>query len=175
MAWEPIKNTVSFLAEAWWSQYFSVLMGLLLNKFVFILGKNTRKEPLNTAESTLCDGRTLKDTMARYIFTFQSTIGNNHGSNTRKWFQFLTKANCRPMFPIVITPAKKIQGNQERMYRKSGEVYLCREETYYSNLSYSFSAESWKLILIVCVKSLLFVIESVKTCFCSGVWVRYFW
>lgn len=28
------------------------------------------------------------------------------------------------MFPIVITPAKKMQGNQERMYRKSGDVYL---------------------------------------------------
>lgn len=33
------------------------------------------------------------------------------------------KASCRPMFPIVITPAKKMQGSQERMYRKSGEVY----------------------------------------------------
>lgn len=28
------------------------------------------------------------------------------------------------MFPIVITPAKKMQGSQERMYRKSGDVYL---------------------------------------------------
>lgn len=28
------------------------------------------------------------------------------------------------MFPIVITPAKKMQGSHERMYRKSGDVYL---------------------------------------------------
>lgn len=41
----------------------------------------------------------------------------------------LTKASCRPMFPMVITPAKKIQGNQERMYRKSGEVYLSKRKT----------------------------------------------
>lgn len=87
--------------------------------------KNTRREPLNTGQRKC---RTLKDTLARYIFTLQSNLGNQHGSNTSKWLKFLTKANCRPMFPIVITPAKKIQGNQERMYRKSGEVYLCREE-----------------------------------------------
>lgn len=40
------------------------------------------------------------------------------------------------MLPIVITPAKKMQGNQERIYRKSGDVYLCREEeTHDSNVS----------------------------------------
>lgn len=33
------------------------------------------------------------------------------------------KASCLPMFPMVMTPAKKIQGSQERMYRKSGDVY----------------------------------------------------
>ena len=36
----------------------------------------------------------------------------------------LTKASCRPMLPMVMTPAKKIHGSQERMYRKSGDVYL---------------------------------------------------
>lgn len=46
------------------------------------------------------------------------------------------------MFPIVITPAKKMQGNQERMYRKSGDVYLCRgEETHDSNMSNSIRAQ----------------------------------
>lgn len=41
-----------------------------------------------------------------------------------------TRASCRPIFPTVITPAKKIHGSHERMYRKSGEVYLhtCTKE-----------------------------------------------
>lgn len=39
------------------------------------------------------------------------------------------------MFPIVITPAKKMQGSQERMYRKSGEVYLSREGSKHSQTS----------------------------------------
>ncbi len=38
--------------------------------------------------------------------------------------QKFTRANCRPIFPTVMTPAKKIHGSQDRMYRKSGEVYL---------------------------------------------------
>ena len=59
-----------------------------------------------------------------------------------KWLQFLTKASCRPMFPIVITPAKKMQGNQERIYRKSGDVYLCKEEeTHDSHMSNNIRAE----------------------------------
>lgn len=33
-------------------------------------------------------------------------------------------ASWRPMFPTVTPPEKKIQGSQERTYRKSGDVYL---------------------------------------------------
>lgn len=32
-------------------------------------------------------------------------------------------ASCRPMFPTVTPPEKKMHGSQERMYRKSGDVY----------------------------------------------------
>lgn len=39
-----------------------------------------------------------------------------------------TIASCRPMFPTVTPPEKKIQGSQERMYRKSGDVYLQKEK-----------------------------------------------
>ena len=35
-----------------------------------------------------------------------------------------TMASCRPMFPTVTPPEKNMQGSQERMYRKSGDVYL---------------------------------------------------
>lgn len=49
--------------------------------------------------------------------------------------QGLTKASWRPMLPIVMTPAKKMQGSQERMYRKSGEVYLSKEGSDWLSLS----------------------------------------
>ena len=98
----------------------------------------TARTAVNTG-GTLCSNRPLVHGLGRthkcnldifryfyitiYIISFNLV---NH--------KFLTKASCRPMFPIVITPAKKIQGNQERMYRKSGEVYLCRKEAHKSNL-----------------------------------------
>ncbi len=36
----------------------------------------------------------------------------------------LTTANCRPIFPMVIPPEKKMQGSHDRTNRKSGAVYL---------------------------------------------------
>jgi len=36
----------------------------------------------------------------------------------------LTRANCLPIFPMVIPPEKNIQGSHDRTYRKSGAVYL---------------------------------------------------
>lgn len=106
----------------------SVLMALLLDEFVFILSKtNTR------------GGKTIRHRRLSGPLSLSRPL-------LVKWLQFLTKASCRPMFPIVITPAKKMQGNQERMYRKSGDVYLCRgEETHDSNMSNNNRAQQRRL------------------------------
>lgn len=106
-------------------------MGLFLNEFVFILKKKENIKQ-RTAQST------CRVQLRKLVSKPRTCFCNMEISPLCKKLNYpvksLTKANCRPMFPIVITPAKKIQGNHERMYRKSGEVYLCRRETGYCSL-----------------------------------------
>lgn len=43
-------------------------------------------------------------------------------------YTIITIASWRPMFPTVTPPEKNMQGSQERMYRKSGDVYLINKK-----------------------------------------------
>ena len=66
-------------------------------------------------------------------------IGNHilYASLHECQWQVVTMASWRPMLPMVTPPEKKMQGSQERTYRKSGDVYLRTTHNMpFSNYSY---------------------------------------
>lgn len=59
--------------------------------------------------------------------TRRGAVASTRSRGPRSATGLRTMASCRPMLPTVTPPEKNMQGSQERMYRKSGDVYL-REE-----------------------------------------------